>query len=132
MTGSMQRAIDETDRRRTIQRAYNVEHNITPVGVTKSIDEVRFITRVADARDEREAREGERMSRGKEKKVAEAAAHYGTDDLPGLIARLEQEMRDAAKNLDFEAAARLRDQLFDIRAKMDGTRGAPRSKRAQR
>jgi excinuclease ABC subunit B len=132
MTGSMQRAIDETDRRRTIQRAYNVEHNITPVGVTKSIDEVRFITRVADARDEREAREGERTSRGKEKKVAEAAAHYGTDDLPGLIARLEQEMRDAAKNLDFEAAARLRDQLFDIRAKMDGTRGAPRSKRAQR
>jgi excinuclease ABC subunit B len=132
MTGSMQRAIDETDRRRAIQRAYNTEHNITPVGVTKSVDEVRFITRVADARDEREAREGERSSRGKDKKVAEAAAHYGTDDLPGLIARLEQEMRDAAKNLDFEAAARLRDQLFDIRAKMDGTRGAPRSKRAQR
>jgi excinuclease ABC subunit B len=132
MTGSMQRAIDETDRRRAIQRAYNVEHNITPVGVTKSVDEVRFITRVADARDEREAREGERSSRGKEKKVAEAAAHYGTDDLPGLIARLEQEMRDAAKNLDFEAAARLRDQLFDIRAKMDGTRGAPRTKRANR
>ncbi len=132
MTGSMQRAIDETDRRRTIQRAHNVEHNITPVGVTKSVDEVRFITRVADARDEREAREGDRTSRGKEKKVAEAAAHYGTDDLPGLIARLEQEMRDAAKNLDFEAAARLRDQLFDIRAKMDGTRGAPRTTRANR
>ena len=132
MTGSMQRAIDETDRRRTIQREYNIEHNITPVGVTKSIDEVRFITRVADARDEREAREGERSSRGKDKKVAEAAAHYGTDDLPGLIAKLEQEMRDAAKNLDFESAARLRDQLFDIRAKMDGTRGAPRSKRALR
>ena len=132
MTGSMQRAIDETDRRRTIQREYNIEHNITPVGVTKSIDEVRFITRVADARDEREAREGERSSRGKDKKVAEAAAHYGTNDLPGLIAKLEQEMRDAAKNLDFESAARLRDQLFDIRAKMDGTRGAPRSKRALR
>ena len=132
MTGSMQRAIDETDRRRTIQREHNIEHNITPVGVTKSIDEVRFITRVADARDEREAREGERSSRGKDKKVAEAAAHYGTDDLPGLIAKLEQEMRDAAKNLDFESAARLRDQLFDIRAKMDGTRGAPRSKRALR
>jgi excinuclease ABC subunit B len=132
MTGSMQRAIDETDRRRTIQRAYNVEHNITPVGVTKSIDEVRFITRVADARDEREAREGDRSSRKKDKKVAEAAAHYGTDDLPGLIARLEQEMRDAAKNLDFETAARLRDQLFDIRAKMDGTRHEPRRSRAQR
>ena len=132
MTGSMQRAIDETDRRRAIQRAFNEAHNITPIGVTKSIDEVRFITRVADARDEREARGGERTSRRRDKKVAEAAAHYGTDDLPGLIARLEQEMRDAAKNLDFETAARLRDQLFDIRAKMDGTRGEPRSKRAHR
>lgn len=132
MTGSMQRAIDETDRRRAIQRAFNEAHNITPIGVTKSIDEVRFITRVADARDEREAREGDRTSRRRDKKVAEAAAHYGTDDLPGLIARLEQEMRDAAKNLDFETAARLRDQLFDIRAKMDGTRGEPRSKRAHR
>jgi excinuclease ABC subunit B len=126
ITGSMQRALDETNRRREIQRAYNAEHGITPVGVTKSIEEVRFITRVADARDGSDAREEDRTSRKKEQRVAEAAKHYGTDDLKGLIAKLEEEMREAAKNLDFESAARLRDELFDIRAKMDGTRNAPR------
>jgi excinuclease ABC subunit B len=132
ITGSMQRAIDETDRRRTLQREYNVAHGITPRSVVKSVEEVRFITRVADARDEREAREGDRDSRRREKKVAEAAAHYGTKDLPGLIARLEEEMRQAAKDLDFESAARLRDELFDIRAKMDGTRSEPRRGYARR
>ncbi len=132
ITGSMQRAIDETDRRRAIQTEHNRVHGITPRGVTKSVDEVRFITRVADARDEREARADDRATRGKQKRVAEAAAHYGTDDLPALVLRLEQEMRDAAKNLDFETAARLRDELFDIRAKMDGNRKEPRRSRVQR
>jgi excinuclease ABC subunit B len=132
ITGSMQRALDETTRRRTIQREHNAAHGITPRGVVKSVEEVRFITRVADAREGSEEREGERTSRRREKKVAEAAAHYGTDDLPALIARLEQEMRDAAKQLDFEAAARLRDELFDIRAKMDGTRSEPRRGYARR
>ena len=132
ITGSMQRALDETSRRRQIQREHNIEHGITPVGVTKSVEEVRFITRVADARDGSDAREEDRTSRKKERRVAEAARHYGTEDLPGLIAKLEEEMRDAAKNLDFESAARLRDELFDIRAKMDGTRSEPRRARAQR
>ena len=132
ITGSMQRALDETNRRREIQRAHNIEHGITPVGVTKSIEEVRFITRVADARDGSEAREEDRTSRKRQQKVAEAAAHYGTADLPGLIAKLEEEMREAAKNLDFESAARLRDELFDIRAKMDGTRSEPRRAHARR
>ena len=132
ITGSMQRALDETNRRREIQRAYNTEHGITPVGVTKSIEEVRFITRVADARDGSEAREEDRTSRKKQQRVAEAAKHYGTADLPALIAKLEEEMREAAKNLDFESAARLRDELFDIRAKMDGTRSEPRRAHARR
>jgi excinuclease ABC subunit B len=132
VTGSMQRAIDETNRRRVIQREYNALHGITPRSVVKSVEEVRFITRVADARDGREAREEERTSHRREKRVAEAAAHYGTDDLPALIARLEAEMRAAAKELDFETAARLRDELFDIRAKMDGTRSEPRRGYARR
>jgi excinuclease ABC subunit B len=112
MTGSMQRCIDETNRRRVIQTAYNVEHGITPMSVKKSVDQVRFITRVADARSEREEREQE-----KGRRVAEAAAHYGADDIPALIADLEAQMREAAANLDFETAARLRDQLFEVKAK---------------
>ncbi|MHB1313826.1 MAG: excinuclease ABC subunit UvrB [Gemmatimonadaceae bacterium] len=118
MTGSMQRAINETDRRRAVQEAYNAEHGITPVSVTKSTDQIRVLTRVADARDEREGRENARASTKKQKKVAEAAAHYGTDDLPKLVLRLEDEMKQAAKDLDFESAARLRDELFEIKAAM--------------
>ncbi len=112
MTGSMQRCIEETNRRRELQRAYNREHGITPVSVLKSVDQVRFITRVADARTEREERERE-----KGRRVAEAGARYGTDNLPALIAELEAQMREAATNLDFETAARLRDELFEVKAK---------------
>lgn len=112
MTGSMQRCVEETNRRRELQQAYNKEHGITPLGVTKSIDQVRFITRVADARTEREEREKE-----KGRRVAEAGAHYSTENLPALIAELEAQMREAATNLDFETAARLRDQLFEVKAK---------------
>jgi excinuclease ABC subunit B len=111
MTGSMQRCIDETGRRREIQRAYNIEHGITPVSVTKSTDQVRFSTRVADARGTSEERETEKVRR-----VAEASARYGTD-LPALIADLESQMREAATALDFETAARLRDELFEVKAK---------------
>ncbi len=126
VTGSMQRAMDETNRRRKLQQEFNAEHGITPRGVIRSVDEVRFITRVADARDTRDALEADRDGRRRQKKVAEAAAHYGTDDLPGLVRRLEDEMREAARKLDFEAAARIRDELFDVRAAMDGTRREPR------
>jgi excinuclease ABC subunit B len=109
ITGSMQRAIDETTRRRSIQREHNEKHGITPTGVVKSVDEVRFITRVADARGEHvehvpatKAIAGERTARSRE-------------DLETLVGELETAMREAATALDFEAAARLRDQLFEVR-----------------
>ena len=121
MTGSMERAIGETGRRREMQRAYNAEHGITPLGVTKSIDQVRFITRVADAREAREAREEDRTRR-----VAESRPGYNAKDTASLIAELEKEMKEAAAALDFETAARLRDQLFEIKAKADGTRARSR------
>ena len=114
ITGSMQRCMDETARRRTIQTAYNTEHGITPTSVSKSIDQVRFSTRVADARIEREE---ERPKRGK--KVAEAKnAGYDLIDPETLVKMLEDQMREAATALDFEAAARLRDQLFEVKARM--------------
>ena len=109
ITGSMQRAIGETDRRRTIQREHNEKHGITPHGVLKSIDDVRLITRVADARTAHEP-------------IAPATKRLGTEsaprsreDLQTLVGELEVAMREAAIALDFEAAARLRDQLFEVR-----------------
>jgi excinuclease ABC subunit B len=114
MTDSMRRCIDETSRRREIQVAYNLEHGITPRSVLKSVDEVRFITRVADARLEKEERD--RM-----RKVAEVGANYNPAQLDEMIKQLEEEMRSAAEELDFEAAARLRDEVFDLKAKRDAT-----------
>ena len=118
ITGSMQRCLDETSRRRTVQEAYNREHGIVPAGVTKSLDQVRFSTRVADAREGSNEREADRTRGKKQKKVAEAQRAYGTEDLPGLVLKLEEEMKTAARNLDFETAARLRDELFDLKAAM--------------
>ena len=124
VTGSMKRAMDETSRRRTTQESYNVKHGVTPKTVVKSIDEVRFTTRVADAREpsERQAR------------VAERKPKYDARDLEKMIAELEQQMRDAAKNLDFETAARLRDEVFDLKAAAGGpapSRGSWRSRAAR-
>jgi excinuclease ABC subunit B len=112
MTDSMKRCIDETSRRREIQVAHNVEHGITPRSVLKSVDEVRFITRVADARTEKEERDRLR-------KVAEVGVGYNPAQIDEMITQLEGEMRVAADELDFEAAARLRDQVFELKAKRD-------------
>ncbi len=119
ITGSMQRALDETGRRRAAQQAYNLEHGITPLGVIKSVDQVRFSTRVADAREGSEAREEDRAAR----RVAEAGTgKYGSkDDVERIIKGLEADMKAAAAALDFETAARIRDELFEIRAQAEGS-----------
>jgi excinuclease ABC subunit B len=127
ITGSMQRCMEETARRRELQTQFNLDHGITPRGVVKSVDQVRFITRVADAREEREEQEETRgrgrrggdksQSAKKPAKVAEQSPSYEALDPVALVARLEAEMKDAAKALDFEQAARVRDQLFEVRTK---------------
>jgi excinuclease ABC subunit B len=112
ITGSMRRAIDETNRRRETQAAYNAEHGIEPRSIRKSIEQIRFSTAVADARL---AEAGEDVV----DRVAETGKRYSRVDPAELVEALEEEMRAAASELDFERAARLRDQLFEVRAQME-------------
>jgi excinuclease ABC subunit B len=109
VTGSMQRALDEMDRRRHLQRAHNEEHGITPVSIQKTVEEVRFVTRVADAATV------QAPSKPKSKPVQ----HLSPAE---LIDVLESQMREAAAELDYELAARLRDQIFELRAAVDKPR----------
>ncbi len=106
ITGSMQRCLDETGRRRTAQIAFNKEHGITPKSVSKSVTEVRFSTRVADARSE---------EKDKRSKVAEPAKTYSIVDQEAMLRMIEEQMKEAAANMDFELAALLRDQLFELK-----------------
>jgi excinuclease ABC subunit B len=111
ITESMRRCMDETARRRDLQLAWNAEHGIVPTTISKSVDQVRFITRVADAREGRDARDSAA-------RVAEKKAIYdAVGDVDAMIAAIESEMKEAAAALDFEAAARLRDQLFELKAR---------------
>jgi excinuclease ABC subunit B len=103
----MQRALEEMDRRRSIQRAYNEEHGITPVSIVKSMEEVRLSTHVADARTERPEPKHAILDRIDLRDPAKRAA---------AISSLERQMREAAANLEFELAAMLRDQLNDLKA----------------
>ena len=98
ITRSMQQCIDETDRRRKIQEAYNQRHGITPETIQKDI------TRVFDFGNENEDPAVDH--------VAEALGAYKSlDDIDGAVKSLEKEMDEAAKNLEFEKAANLRDQI---------------------
>jgi excinuclease ABC subunit B len=116
VTGSMQRAIDETNRRREAQRQYNEEHGIEPRTIVKSIEELMLSTRVADARLE---------PRQKTDRVAEKSASYAAElNLEEWARILEQEMREASAAMDFERAATLRDQLLEVRAKLGSTAGS--------
>ncbi len=114
ITGSMQRCLEETSRRRELQTRFNAENGITPTSVSKSVDQVRFITRVADARAEKQ-----------EKKVAEPARGYSVMEVESLEKMLEEQMQEAAAAMDFELAAQLRDQLFEVRARRDANAKRP-------
>jgi excinuclease ABC subunit B len=107
MTGSMQRALEEMDRRREIQRRFNEEHGITPRSIVKSMEEVRLSTHVADARTERPEPKLAVQERVDLRDPAKRAA---------AIQVLEKQMRQAAANLEFELAAMLRDQVNELRA----------------
>ncbi|MGX7195277.1 excinuclease ABC subunit UvrB [Enterococcus olivae] len=101
MTDSMQRAIDETARRRSIQEQYNLEHGIVPKTIIKEIRDLISISKVAEEVADYETTSYEELSK-EEKEI--------------LLLKLENEMREAAKALDFEKAATLRDTILELKA----------------
>jgi len=104
-TESMRRCLEETERRREIQLEHNRVHGITPETIVKSVREIEFSTRVADARAAPSVQ------------VAEPGRSYADEvNLEERVKELEAEMARAAAELDFERAALLRDELFEVRA----------------
>ena len=104
VTDSMRTALDETDRRREVQRAYNLEHGITPLGISKTIRDITdTIREVAE-----------------EEATYTATSELPRDELTRLVKELERQMKQAAKELDFERAALLRDQVTELRRELIG------------
>jgi excinuclease ABC subunit B len=113
ITGSMQRMLEETRRRREKQLQYNKEHGITARTVYKTVNEVLAATAVADVKAERDAR----RERQKMPVVAESVVRYlTTEQRKDLIEELRAEMTRAAKDLEFERAAQLRDEIAKLEA----------------
>ncbi|MBS5823338.1 MAG: excinuclease ABC subunit UvrB [Clostridium argentinense] len=102
ITNSMEKAISETNRRRKIQMEYNEKHNITPKTVMKDIREIIEISTVAEETVEYNAED----------------KHRGMD-LPAYINKLEEEMKQAAKDLQFERAAQLRDEIIKLKKEIE-------------
>lgn len=117
ITDSMQKSMDETERRREKQLAFNKEHGIEPKGVTKSVEDILEAAPPP-------GKKGRGNSRNR--RVAETAADYATDDwknlpateLVGRIKQVEDAMFKAAQDLNFEEAARLRDTLHEMKAQL--------------
>lgn len=107
MTESMKRAISETERRRAIQHAHNVEHGIEPASIVKQIRDLTDRVRIMG--DDH----GHKSASQRAEKLEPAT--LARNELHTLITELEKEMKAAAKALEFEKAAALRDQLFDLR-----------------
>jgi excinuclease ABC subunit B len=106
VTSSMEEAIEETERRREIQQAFNEEHGIEPKTIVKTVDEMLMSTRVADARVA-------------PMEVKEAKPSYADEvDLEQWAKILEEQMKEAATAMDFERAAKLRDELYEVKAKL--------------
>lgn len=130
ITGSMQQTIDETNRRREIQLAYNEEHHITPAAIVKARNVVVGLEKEPDASSVRRHAAGKSVvTRG-----VPYAQEYGTDvsiaadpvirymsvpQLENAIRRTDEQMRMAAKNMEFIEAARLRDELLQLQDRLD-------------
>ena len=111
MTGSMQRAIEETDRRRAKQIEFNLEHGITPRGIQKSVMDIMEGARFEAGKPENRKRGG----KDKDSQDAVAAVDLRPEQLVRRIKKLEVEMFKKARNLEFEDAARLRDEIEKLK-----------------
>lgn len=109
-TDSMMKAIDETDRRRGIQSAYNRMHNITPQPIIKKVN--NSILAYLDV--------SRRLNSQQLEEIYEQADDLPLENIPELITQLEAQMKDAAKNLQFEEAAKYRDRIKHLRDKLLG------------
>ncbi len=113
VTDSMRKVLDETSRRRQLQMEYNSRHNITPKTITKTMEEILSATAIADVKARHDARTAEKQ---KPQLVAEPVLKYMTPkQKEELLEQLELEMRNAAKDLEFERAAQLRDEIARIK-----------------
>jgi excinuclease ABC subunit B len=122
ITGSMQKTMDETERRRAKQIEYNLIHNITPTTVKKSKEQVFAQTSVLDIKGYEEHNVLVAMTEDHESsKVAEEQSDYITiPQLEKHVQKLKKSMEKAAKDLDFMEAARLRDLMFEAKGRLDG------------
>ncbi|TNF34536.1 MAG: excinuclease ABC subunit B, partial [Gammaproteobacteria bacterium] len=107
VTGSMQRAMDETARRREKQEAFNAEHGIVPKTIIKGVVDVMEGARLAKT--------GKRSRKGQAAIAEEAASYASAADISREMDRLEKAMHEHARNLEFEEAASLRDRLAQLR-----------------
>jgi excinuclease ABC subunit B len=111
ITESMRKTIDETTRRRKLQQEYNEANNITPMTIYKSVEEIMNSTSIADVRKKEYEKQEEAFS-----KVAEPVIKYMSDDQrKDLLEQMTEEMLAAAKDLEFERAAMLRDEIDKLK-----------------
>ena len=119
VTRSMQMAISETNRRRGLQEAYNVEHGINPETVRKAVSDILMLLR---GRDGEGAPVPDKLKGARSDRAKRDLAELPSDELGRLIQTLEQEMADAAVDLRFEYAARLRDEIKDLKRELRDAR----------
>jgi excinuclease ABC subunit B len=116
ITRSMRAVMDETNRRRVLQQQYNIEHGIEPRTVYKSLEEILESTSVADIQASRTQKRSD-SERAKLKKAAEPIAKYLTPEQRNeMVEQMFVEMKEAARALDFERAAELRDEIERLKA----------------
>jgi len=116
ITESMQKTIDETSRRRDVQIAYNLEHNITPTTIAKSKEDILSQTSILDIRGKKPVAYIEDEQRTV---AADPLLEYlSKDQIQKLVNETEAKMKRAAKELDFISAAQLRDELLSLKKKL--------------